>query len=92
MGCRWSRKPPETDVGIASIAGSVGRIDLPPPPQHRATRKLVTREETNVVTIHPERDTAELAVSRLRDASFGVTKASPLYIANCLAARLEPYD
>jgi hypothetical protein len=33
-------------------------------------------EETNVVAIYPDQDVAEQAVSKLRDASFDVTKLS----------------
>jgi hypothetical protein len=33
-------------------------------------------EETNVVAIYPDHDSAEQAVSKLRDASFDVTKLS----------------
>jgi hypothetical protein len=33
-------------------------------------------QETNVVAIYPDHDSAELAVSQLRDASFDVTKLS----------------
>src|SRR5580658_10254039 len=33
-------------------------------------------EETNVVAIYPDHDTAEQAVAKLRDASFDVTKLS----------------
>ena len=39
------------------------------------TRAIMT-EEANVVAIYPDRDAAEEAVAKLRDASFDVTKLS----------------
>ena len=33
-------------------------------------------EETNIVAVYPDHDAAEQAVSKLRDASFDVTKLS----------------
>jgi hypothetical protein len=35
-------------------------------------------QETNVVAIYPDHDSAKLAVSQLRDESFDVTKLSIL--------------
>jgi len=38
--------------------------------------RTIRIEEANVVAIHPDRDAAEQVVSKLRDASFDVTKLS----------------
>jgi hypothetical protein len=38
--------------------------------------RTIMAEEANVVAIYPDHDTAELAVAKLRDASFDVTKLS----------------
>src|SRR5580692_3852569 len=47
--------------------------------QYTFTQILTTTimtEETNIVAVYPDHDAAEQAVSKLRDASFDVTKLS----------------